>query len=81
MNYVSTRKSNGDAALEILIKKLENRQRFTLSDHVLRIILPFMGRVDDKEFLLNYEKFLSLYSQNKKELPNAYLLTKDMLSC
>ncbi len=79
IRYVSARKNNGDAALEILTKKLENKQRFTLSDHILRIILPFMGRVDDKEFRLNYDKFLSLYSKNKKELPNAYLLTKEML--
>ncbi|WP_298524709.1 hypothetical protein [uncultured Methanobrevibacter sp.] len=79
MDYVSARNSKGDIALEILTKKLENRQRFTVKDHVLRIILPFMGRSDEKEFHLNYDKFLSLYTQNKKELPNAYMLTKDML--
>lgn len=79
MNYASARSSNGDAALEILTKKLENKQRFTASDHVLRIILPFMGRDDDKEFRSDYSRFLSLYSQNKKELPRAYILTKDML--
>ena len=66
--------------LDILTKKLENRQRFTIKDHVLRIVLPFMGRSDEKEFRLNYDRFLSLYSQNKRELPNAYMLTKDMLS-
>ena len=79
LNYVSARSSNGDAALEILTKKLENKQRFTLSDHVLRIVLPFMGRRNDKEFRSNYSRFISLYSQNKKELPKAYMLTKDML--
>lgn len=80
VNYVSARMNDGDASLEVLTKKLENKERFTVSDHMLRIILPFMGRKDEKEFRLNYSRFLTLYSQNKKEMPRAYMLTKEMLA-
>ena len=80
VNFVSARLNDGDASLEILTKKLENKERFTVNDHILRITIPFMGRKDEKEFRFNYSRFLSLYSQNKKELPSAYMLTKDMLA-
>lgn len=80
VNFVSARLNDGDASLELLTKKLENKERFTVNDHLLRIVLPFMGRKNEKEFRFNYSRFLSLYSQNKKELPSAYMITKDMLS-
>lgn len=78
MDFVSARSNDANDAMGILMKKLENKDKFTINEHVLRILIPFMGRKDNDKFCREYSKFLSSYSRNKKELPDLYGLTEDM---
>ena len=69
MNFVSQRKNDGDAILDGLIEKLENNEKFTIDDHVTRVLVRFMGRRDEDEFLEKYSRFLSLYNESGLENP------------
>lgn len=74
IDYVSLRTSHGDVALEILIEKLINNEEFTEYDHFLRVLMPFLGHKDEKEFEIRYSEFLDLYDKTDMELPEKYKL-------
>ena len=78
VSYVSVRLNDGDKVLEELFEKLENKEAFTLQDHIQRFILPFMGRKNKDKFKTKYSKFISLLAESKKELPNEYRLGEDI---
>ena len=49
---------DGDAALEMLEGKIENKQRFTFQDYVCHILLPFMGYSNLDEFLPRFQRYM-----------------------
>ena len=49
---------DGDAALEMLEGKIENKQRFTFQDYVCHILLPFMGYSNRDEFLPRFQRYM-----------------------
>lgn len=77
--YVSVRLNDGDKVLEKLCEKLKNKEGFTYHDNIQRFILPFMGRKNRGEFKNKYSKFISQLDDAKRELPNEYRLTRDVV--
>lgn len=49
---------DGDAALEMLEGKIENKQKFTFQDYVCHILLPFMGCSNRDEFLPRFQHYM-----------------------
>lgn len=78
--FVSVRLNDGDKILEDLSEKLKTKKGFSPTDHILRLMLPFLGRRDNEKFILNYCEFISLLMECKKELPDQYRLSKDAFS-
>ena len=79
VSYVSLRQNDGDKILEMLCEKLKNKEPFTFSDNILRLMLPFLNRKNKGKFKSKYSKFISLLVESKKELPNQYRLTEELL--
>ena len=63
----------------MLCEKLKNKEPFTFSDNILRLMLPFLNRKNKGKFKSKYSKFISLLVESKKELPNQYRLTEERL--
>ncbi len=76
MTYISLRKSNSKGVIEDLTKKVKNKEEFSIEDHIMRFLVPFMGRINNAKFKKKYLKFLSLFLDAKEELPNSYNLVK-----
>ena len=76
VTYVSLRKSNSKGVIEDLTKKVKNKEEFNIEDHIMRFLVPFMGRSNNAKFKRKYLKFLCLFLDAKKELPNSYSLVK-----
>jgi hypothetical protein len=68
-DFLSLRKLDGIEVLDSLIDKLENNKDFTIDDHILRIFLPFAGRINEDEFECKCSKFLDLYARSGLETP------------
>ena len=49
---------DGDAALEMLEGKIDNKQKFTFQDYVCHILLPFMGYSNRDEFLPRFQHYM-----------------------
>lgn len=70
-DFVSARKNDGDEVLDLLIEKLENKEDFTMDNHVQKVLLPFMGRKNNDEFESKYSIFIDLFSSSGMESPDA----------
>lgn len=76
IHFVSSRKNDGDGTLDELIRKLENNEDFTIDDHILRFMAPFMSREDEDKFQAKYLRFINLFNEKNLELPNVGDLSK-----
>lgn len=76
VHFVSSRKNDGDFTLNGLIDKLEHNIEFSISDHVLKIMLPFMSRKDDAKFQSRYSKFVKLFDESNMRIPDGEDINK-----
>lgn len=68
MDFVSWRKTDAITVLDILTKSLE-KGNFSVGHHVLRILVPLMGRKDEAEFESKYCEFCDLYKKSNVDPP------------
>lgn len=76
IHFVSSRKNNGDRAVDDLIKKLENDVKFTVDDHLQKWMLPFMSRKDEREFQSKYLILSKLFKEKNLKSPSVDQLSR-----
>ena len=62
--FVSSRKTDGDYALNVLMGKIQKNEQFDVEDFIQKFTLPFMGRKDEDEFQLKYQDFVELFNKS-----------------
>lgn len=79
VDFLSIRKNDGDCMLDSLIAKLKSCGELTVEDHVNSIIVPFMGRNNEKEFQLKYAEFIDLFNEKGIKQPPTSDLKKSRI--
>lgn len=70
MDFLSIRKSDAIDTLDVLIENLKDNNDLTVSEHVYRILIPFMTIRDSDEYESKHSEFLRLLDECDIDPPN-----------